>query len=245
MNNSLIDNSAVNHTTEKNSLGLFGKIPAHGDFIERNLQRSFSLQWDDWLQRCIASSREQIGEHWLDIYLTSPIWRFCLSVGAIDSLAWAGILVPSVDSVGRYYPLTVAQPVSGKTNPFEFLSTNNNWYESVEQIALSALQSNLNADELIQALHQLEPPADCSPKHSHPVISLSNGKVINTDKLAIESAYAKLLHQTLSPQSESQSLWWSRGSQIMQPTVLHSKGLPTSQQFSAFLNGNWEAHKSL
>lgn len=59
------------------TLGLFGKIPAHGDFVERNLQRSFSLQWDDWLQRGMASSREQLGSHWLDAYLTSPIWRFC------------------------------------------------------------------------------------------------------------------------------------------------------------------------
>ncbi|WP_439134735.1 type VI secretion system-associated protein TagF [Pseudomaricurvus sp.] len=227
---------------DQNSLGLFGKIPAHGDFIERNLQRSFSLQWDDWLQRCIASSREQLGESWLDIYLTSPIWRFCLSVGAVDSLAWSGILMPSVDSVGRYYPLTIAQPVPGRTNPFEFIATNDSWYESVEQVALSALQSHLTADDLIQTLHQVVPAKDCSPGHSSAVIGLENGEAANTDTLAIESTYAKLLHHTLSPQNESQSLWWSRGSHNMQPTALHTKGLPTSQQFSAFLDGHWKNH---
>lgn len=230
---------------EYNQLGLFGKIPAHGDFIERNLQRSFTLQWDDWLQRCIASSREQLGEHWLEIYLTSPIWRFCLSVGTVDSLAWSGILMPSVDSVGRYFPLTIAQPVPGNTNPFDFLSENDQWYESVEQVALSALQSSLSADDLIHALHQIEPVKNCTPKIPAPVTSLNNGAAITTEKGNIESTYANLLHHTLSPQSESQSLWWSRGSQIMLPTMLNTKGLPGSEQFSAFLDGNWERHKVL
>lgn len=230
---------------EQNQTGLFGKIPAHGDFIERNLQRSFTLQWDDWLQRCIASSREQLGENWLDIYLTSPIWRFSLSTGSVDSLAWSGILMPSVDSVGRYFPLTIAQPVSGNTNPFDFLTENNKWYESVEQVALSALQSNLTADDLTQALHQIESAHDCSPKASSQVTILNNGAAISTEKGNVEATYAKLLHYTLSPQSESQSLWWSRGSQIMPPTMLNTKGLPGSEQFSAFLDGNWERHKTL
>jgi type VI secretion system protein ImpM len=67
-----------------NSVGLFGKLPAHGDFIYRNLPSNFINAWDAWLQGFVGSSQEQIGESWLDVYLTSPIWRFVLSDGVID-----------------------------------------------------------------------------------------------------------------------------------------------------------------
>jgi len=48
----------------------------------------------------VASSKEQMGDEWLDTYLTSPIWRFVLSSGVIDTQHWAGIMLPSVDQVG-------------------------------------------------------------------------------------------------------------------------------------------------
>jgi type VI secretion system protein ImpM len=228
------------------TLGLFGKIPAHGDFVERNLQRSFSLQWDDWLQRGMASSREQLGSHWLDAYLTSPIWRFCLSVGAVDSLAWAGILMPSVDSVGRYYPLTVAQPVACNNSPFEFLVKNKFWYASLEEVALSALHDEVDADGLIDWLQQLAPATDCTPASELIPVRLPNGWVCHGANAAnhsdanLTAAYTQLLHQAVTPQYDSQSLWWSGHSQIMTPTCLYTQGLPTAQQFSALLDGRWK-----
>ena len=61
--------------------GFFGKVPTHGDFISRRLPRSFLDPWDHWLQGAIATSRQQLGEGWLEVYLVSPLWRFCLSPG--------------------------------------------------------------------------------------------------------------------------------------------------------------------
>lgn len=221
------------------SLGLFGKIPAQGDFIERNLQRSFSLPWDDWLQRCLACSREQLGERWLDTYLSSPIWRFCLSAGAIDSTAWAGILMPSVDSVGRYYPLTVVQPITGNSNLFEFLPQNASWYESLEAVAIASLQGDIKADALIEQLLQLQAPAECTPQTGLPVLQVTNGWVIQTENEHAGSSYSQLLHHTLTPQCSSQSLWWSGHSQMMRPTFFQVQGLPDPEQFSSLLSGHW------
>ena len=48
---------------------------------------------------------------WLDGYLASPSWRFLLMPGVMDGQPWAGVLMPSVDRVGRYYPLTIARPL--------------------------------------------------------------------------------------------------------------------------------------
>ncbi|MCG8100523.1 MAG: type VI secretion system-associated protein TagF, partial [Candidatus Thiodiazotropha taylori] len=87
--------------------GLYGKIPSLGDFVTRRLPRGFIAPWETWMQEAIANSREQLGDFWLDNYLTSPMWRFALSPGICGEQGWAGILMPSVDRVGRYYPFTL------------------------------------------------------------------------------------------------------------------------------------------
>ena len=88
--------------------GWYGKIPALGDFASRRLSTEFISTWDSWLQHSMAASRATLGERWLDIYLTSPIWRFALMPETVDASAWAGLLMPSVDKVGRHFPLTFA-----------------------------------------------------------------------------------------------------------------------------------------
>ena len=49
--------------------GVYGKLPAHGDFIQRNLPSAFVRQWDVWLQHFVAGAKEKIGADWLDVYL--------------------------------------------------------------------------------------------------------------------------------------------------------------------------------
>ena len=97
--------------------GLYGKLPAHGDFLSRNLPPEFVQGWDDWLQRSVASSQEQLGGSWLDLYLTSPLWRFVISSGVIDDQVWAGVMMPSVAKVGRYFPLTLVMPYGQNATP--------------------------------------------------------------------------------------------------------------------------------
>ncbi len=40
----------------------YGKLPAKGDFITRNLPRDFIDRWDDWLQSGMHASREALGD---------------------------------------------------------------------------------------------------------------------------------------------------------------------------------------
>lgn len=216
--------------------GLFGKIPAHGDFISRNLHSSYLTPWDEWLQRCVHGSQELIGNDWLNIYLTSPVWRFVLSPGCVDNQARAGILVPSVDSVGRYFPITLTCPIDTNSNLFLFQQNNEAWYSQLQDIAISALQNNLNADDIMEQLSALQPQQ--SLRQSNPL--LSNGARVapgsNTD---ISSSYGQMLGDIYSQNCPSHSVWWCHGSQHMGPTCLTSPGLPEPSQYSAMLAGNW------
>ena len=84
--------------------GWYGKLPALGDFAQRRLEQDFIVGWDTWLQSVIVDSQRILGGNWLSAYLRAPVWRFVLAPGVVDSRNWSGILLPSVDRVGRYFP---------------------------------------------------------------------------------------------------------------------------------------------
>src|SRR6185295_11716490 len=98
----------------------------------------------------IAASRRELGERWLDLFLKSPMWRFALAPGVCGESAWAGLLVPSVDKVGRYFPLTFALELEARELARAFAAQH--WYAAIENVAWSALNVDFSADDLETAL---------------------------------------------------------------------------------------------
>lgn len=90
------------------AVGFFGKLPARGDFVRAGLPSSFVNPWDSWLQAAIASARSTLGEAWLPAWMEAPVWRFLLAPGLCGDQAALGVWMPSVDRVGRHFPLTCA-----------------------------------------------------------------------------------------------------------------------------------------
>lgn len=88
--------------------GFYGKLPARGDFVRSGLPRDFTDPWDAWLAGVIAGSRARMNEAWLPAFLESPVWRFRLPPGLCGQSAALGLVLPSVDRAGRYFPLTFA-----------------------------------------------------------------------------------------------------------------------------------------
>ena len=216
--------------------GVYGKLPAHGDFVDRGLSISFIKQWDQWLQQAFAASRECLGEDWLTTYLTSPIWRFVLSEGVIDGQGWAGILVPSVDSVGRYFPLTIAMPLQVNEKSARFLADNVDLFTVWESIALQSLQETLNADALFNQLSQSS-SALATIKETTGRHTLVQGQAVSMND---SNPWALLLDAQMSLQDDSYSLWSCSGSSCMPPMLLQCRGLPDPRKYTAMLNGQWQ-----
>ncbi len=89
---------------------LFGKLPAHGDFIGRGLSPEMREQLDLWLSADLARARARFGD-FDERYRLAPPWAFtdCDPAGA-----WSGgALCLSVDAVGRRFPIVVAVPAAG------------------------------------------------------------------------------------------------------------------------------------
>ncbi|MGG5812419.1 type VI secretion system-associated protein TagF [Falsiroseomonas sp. CW058] len=134
--------------------GLYGKLPAHGDFVRRALPDAFVEPWDAWLQQGIGAARDALGDAFADAWATAPAWRFRLPAGACGTAGAAGVLLASEDMVGRRFPLTVAALLPpGEPAPSA------SWYDVVEDAARAGRDSGAQADALLAGL-PAEPWAD-------------------------------------------------------------------------------------
>lgn len=230
--------------TDETFTGLFGKLPAHGDFIQRTLPTNFVAGWDEWLQHYVAGSQEQIGESWLDYYLTSPIWRFMISEGCIDANAWIGIMLPSVDRIGRYFPISIITRIPARLCSLEFLLSSNNWLEDIEEVALTALEGDLTADDLLNEINNVN--------IMHNDIYLKQSLLENSDPVVIDmdfeeqvpsSVSSYLLDSFLTQSLSSYSAWTTQGSEHVSPGVFISQGMPPINGIAAMMNGNWRWQK--
>ena len=88
--------------------GFYGKLPSCGDFVGAGLPRAFVRAWDGWSARALPASRDRLGPAWQAAWLEAPVWRFALPVGACGDQRAFGVWMPSVDRVGRYFPLVLA-----------------------------------------------------------------------------------------------------------------------------------------
>ncbi|WP_111642397.1 type VI secretion system-associated protein TagF [Marinimicrobium alkaliphilum] len=211
--------------------GFYGKLPAHGDFVYRGLPTACIHVWDEWLQALVGTAREQLGEHWLDVYLTSPIWHFVLSPGVLDEHVWAGVVLPSVDRVGRYFPFSIMTQLPGSAAPVGTLATNATWFEDVETLALQALDGQLRIDELADALAHT--PIQAAFSELALSAPLTDPSVFPLD------AYPLMLDRCLASQLPSYSVWSTQGSDRVDPCLASTGGLPPVARATAMLTGQW------
>lgn len=124
--------------------GWYGKLPALGDFASRRLPDEFIAQWDDWLLQGLGRCRESLGPAWLALYLVAPVQRFALAPGILGGVAWGGLVMSSVDRVGRHFPLTLAAPVGSMTCAL----ADPGWYDALEACARRVLDLQRTVDDL-------------------------------------------------------------------------------------------------
>ena len=121
------------------AVGFYGKLPSHGDFLRRRAGDGFVNAWDAWLQAGMTASRAALGDAWLDTYLTSPAWRFACEAGACGSTSVVGVLVPSIDRVGRYFPLTVVAELPVDVSVVTVATRGVPFFEAAERLLVETL----------------------------------------------------------------------------------------------------------
>ena len=122
------------------SPGWFGKLPGAGDFAHRRMPPALRRGWDNWLHDGLADLRTR-HPGWIDAYLTSPVWGFLLGSGIGGESIWIGAMAPSVDRVGRYYPISLFAPLPPQD------PAPSHWWQAAHGLLIQALESDADAHE--------------------------------------------------------------------------------------------------
>jgi type VI secretion system protein ImpM len=221
------------------SPGWYGKIPYLGDFASRRLPEEFIRAWDTWLQEVLQATRAGLGDEWLDCYLTMPIWRFVLLPGLVQASGWAGVLMPSVDRVGRQFPLTLAVPLLSDAAAARAVFDSADWFANLEDAALGVLDPTRTPDELERALTTRAFPCPPAPN--------ADGEGGGLRRLPSIEAFEGLVRaaafRAWAGRSGWRALWWTRGRVDGDPLMLTSSGLPTAEEFSWLLRSRVAAER--
>ncbi|MCX7962473.1 MAG: type VI secretion system-associated protein TagF [Burkholderiales bacterium] len=139
--------------------GWIGKLPSSGDFLVRRVPAEFRAPWERWLDGLIDASREALGAAWRERFLTAPVWRFVLAPGVLTPSGWTGVMAPSVDCVGRYYPLTLVYALGARPLAVDAaLTTLSGWLDAAERVATAALSPAIGPEDFDAAVGALAPP---------------------------------------------------------------------------------------
>lgn len=134
-------------------VGFFGKVPARGDFVHAGLSGDARRIWDEWLQHVLPAAEAWLGAAWAPAWSVAPAWRFALPPGLLGRHRMLGVWLPSIDSVGRPFPLMLA--AEGAIDDETFL-------ERAEQAGRDTIAFDVAPQALLHRLHAALMPQSSS-----------------------------------------------------------------------------------
>jgi type VI secretion system protein ImpM len=207
--------------------GFFGKLPSRGDFVQSGLPADFVTQWDQWLQTILHQAQQQRGDGWLSPYLSMPIWHFAFAANVCGASAVTGILMTSIDSAGRYFPMTLAVSCASSDQSAGLpllLADRADIAWALEDIALAALQNGAAFESFVAEIESLQLPQKCRflTSQQHSVASTSLAQSLVTDALLFRRSNWR-----------GTSLWW--GNVEKETRLFVEDGLPSADRFATIL----------
>ena len=184
--------------------------------------------------------RGQLADEWLDVYLTGPLWRFALSPGVIDARWWFGVMMPSVDKVGRYFPLVVTRGVSMAPESAAGVAGLDAWYRQVSAAVLETLGPQATIDTFEAALARAPVWPDTLPERRPEVAHLPGRDryTLHSDALLAQWVTGLGLREAMLA-CAGKSLWWPDHANTHDTSLSISNGLPEPDQFALLLEGEW------
>lgn len=229
----------------RTAVGLFGKLPWEGDFIQRGLPGRFVRPWDAWLSQALAASRDALGDAWADAYLLSPPWHFMIEPGIIGESGWSGVLVTSIDRVRRYFPLTLALELPADEAGFPQPLALKPLLERLEAAALALIATQQPIETMLaQTSEQIEAAFAAFAQAQAQSFILRQDRQASA-RLVVGAAGSESALPALDERSGGIggcSIWWHDRWNQHAPAAIRCQGLPSPETFAGFLDGDWPRH---
>lgn len=215
--------------------GLFGKLPQKRDFVASGIPRAVLSPFETWLQSAVAASRAELGRDWESYYLVAPIWRFWIGHGVFGQPC-AGALMPSVDKVGRFFPLAIlycGEPGEAWQPPV--FDARDEWFEALEARLLSVLdeEAQIEVEAVTAGLPDAAGAAEPPPP---PGTAFKTGVTWRGEAGSSPAALVSSLVQADYWRAAStRSFWWTGGGASGMPMAHICPGLPDAWLFARML----------
>jgi type VI secretion system protein ImpM len=220
-------------------LGFYGKLPTYGDFITRRLPKDFQTAWHEWIANGLGAAREAMPEDWRTFYLNCPAWKFVIGAGICGDQGVAGVTIPSVDKVGRYFNFTLAVMLPAGVRPVSLVNGQPEWFSSVEEMALRTLDEEMDQDQLDMGLQEL---SSSTVFPQVPEFELQEGVVHMCSKLTSMGTTVdqleNILHNLVAQRYPDHSFWWHEGSVNTPAQMICCEGMPDGENYLSMLAGD-------
>ena len=143
----------------------------------------------------------------------------------------AGVVMPSVDSVQRHFPLTLAALFPAEVNPFA-IALEEPWFSDLEELALACLDAELAPEALDARLDALAPAGPA--RAGRPGRSGAEWTIVPDRDAYATVLYPAVLDRYVRDTTGVYSLWWTAGSDAVEPSFRIVAGLPEPEAFSRF-----------
>jgi type VI secretion system protein ImpM len=215
--------------------GLFGKLPQKRDFVALGIPNAVLHPFETWLQSAVAASRNELGGDWEELFLVAPIWRFWLGQEILGQVC-AGALMPSVDKVGRFFPLAIMHVTApGQEGVPPVFSPVDDWYAEIESRLLSVLAEDAEMEIASLTAGLAEPGGQ--PEPPGPPGEIFKGGIIWTGEAgsAAGDLVRSLLEADYWQAAAGRSFWWTGGGSGGRPVAHVRPGLPDPYFFTRML----------
>jgi type VI secretion system protein ImpM len=158
------------------------------------------------------------------------------------------LVQPSVDRVGRYFPLTVAAGLPSDLEVLDTMIRAAAWYDAIERIAALAFDNQITAERLderlagtafpLTAIVHADAAVDTLPIAERPVHAL---KVGCPEGIDVQQAGVALREAQVNV-GHSHCVWFNASPGALERVLLVTRALPDSGLAQALFDGRWASH---
>ncbi|MBB3571019.1 type VI secretion system-associated protein TagF [Rhizobium sp. BK491] len=143
---------------QADTIGFFGKLPTHGDFVSSALGSRLQSELDQWVHNGLIALEAALGSDWRRLFHATAAWRFVVGKGVWAPSAVAGVLLPSRDRVGRSFPLIIAAQLQHFSGQLRDLCDDDSWFTAAEALAETSDKADFEMRRFVGSTKRLRLP---------------------------------------------------------------------------------------